>query len=98
MKFKIGSEVYEATPDNSCIFEGTTLIQGIFIDLEENYLFLPTEILDNSQELYREAQEEGIAYHTLLDYDPEAEPFVYIINAMCRMFAREVECSFEEPC
>ena len=90
MDIKSGDNVYRATPANAVIFTGETLIQGLYIDLDDDYLFISDEI-PNYPEVALTAKYEGIPVYDLDTYDPTAPPFCYIINFMCRMFAQEVE-------
>lgn len=85
---------YEATPENATIFEGNTLINGLYIDLDDDYLYIPNEpdYIPKYAEVRKQAVAEGIPVYKLDSYDPEAAPFCFIINAMCRLFRDEVDC------
>ena len=92
----IQGNCYEASPENTIIFVGDTLIQGIYLDLDEEYLFLPDDVCDDYDSVLERLVEENVPVWDLQTYDPEEEPFLFIINAMCRLFARELECLNEE--
>ncbi len=92
MFVNIHGEQYEFRDDNSIFYLGDTLIHGIYADLEEDeYVFIPTEVIGNIEQVLDAAEDEGIPLVELLQYDPEEEPFRFIINALCRFFRREVE-------
>jgi hypothetical protein len=99
MYLNIQGECYEVTKDNSIMFIGETLIHGLYADVgEDDYFFIPTEAMDEDavEPLLDALEEEGVKIADLLEYDPEAEPFRYIINALCRYFGREIECLDED--
>jgi hypothetical protein len=83
----------EATPENSAIFIGKTLLNGMYVDLDDDYLFLPAdpEVIECYEELKVQAAQEGIPVYELDSYDPESPPFCFCINALCRVFREEVE-------
>ena len=91
MNLNIHGECYEARPDNTIIFVGDTLIQGVYLDLDAEYLFVPDEAVDNYDAVLERLVDENIPVWDLQTYDPEDEPFIFIINAMCRYFAREID-------
>lgn len=93
MYVNIHGNVYEFEPENTTVFYGETMINGIYFDFpeEDTYLFVPEEVLENYDEVASEVICEGAAEIELNRYDPQAEPYLFIINAMCRLFAREVE-------
>jgi hypothetical protein len=93
MIFNVHGEEFEATPENAAIFTGTTLIQGLYIDYPDNYLFVPDdpEIIPDFAAIAARADEEGIPIYELDSYDPESEPFCFIINALCRVWRDEID-------
>lgn len=95
MYLNIQGEQYEVSKDNSIMFIGDTLIHGLYVDVDEDdYFFLPTEAMgeDEVEPFLDALEEEGVYISDLLEYDPEAAPFCFIINALCRYFGREIEC------
>jgi hypothetical protein len=93
-----GGEV-EATPANTAIFTGKTLLNGIYIDIEpDDYLFIPQDLeaVTNYPEVALSLKYEGVAVHELIAYDPESEPFCFMINALCRVFQAEIEDTLGE--
>lgn len=88
----VNGECYEAGPDNTIIFAGDTLITGVYLDLpEDQYLFIPDDVCTDYESVLERLIDEDVPIWDLQTYDPEEEPFIYIINAMCRLFAKEVE-------
>jgi len=88
----------EATPKNAIIITGDNLINGLYVDNDDDYLFVPDdpEIVPFYQELKEQGIAEGITVCEVLSYDPEAQPFCFIINALCRVFREEVEIRTNE--
>jgi hypothetical protein len=87
----------EATPANTAIFTGETMLSGIYVDIEpDDYLFIPEdlEMVRNYPEIALSLKFEGVAIHELVAYDPQSEPFCFMINALCRVFACEIEDTF----
>lgn len=92
MRIHVESIDYEATPQNTAIFIGSTLLNGIYSDIPpDNYVFIPEEYMTNYDEVVALMTEQGIATYQLEAYDPEAEPFCYMINARCRLFGLELD-------
>ena len=94
MKLNLEGERYEVNPENSVLYIGETLINGLYIDIEpDDYLFLPLEVLseDCIDSFLDALDNEGVEVVELEHYDPEQEPFIYIINGLCRFFAREID-------
>lgn len=93
MIFSVHGEEFEATPENAAVFTGTTLIKGLYIDYPDTYLFIPDdpEIIPEFEEIAVQAELSGIPRYELESYDPEAQPFCFIINALCRVFRGEVD-------
>lgn len=85
---------YEARPENAAIFEGKTLINGLYVDLDDDYLYIPNEpgYIPKYSQVREQAVAEGIPVYNLDSYDPESSPFCFIINAMCRLFRDEIDC------
>jgi hypothetical protein len=90
MKIEVHGLEFDANPANSAIFMGKTLLNGIYTDLDDDYVFIPAE-LPNYPEVAFKAKLEGIPVYEIDSYDPEATPFVFMINALCRLFREEVE-------
>lgn len=90
MLISVNDIEYEANCENSAIFTGTTLLNGMYTDLDDDYVFIPEE-LDNYPELATKAEDESIPVYELSEYDPNSPPFCFIINALCRVFRQEVD-------
>lgn len=86
------SEV-DATPENSVIFVGETLLNGVYVDDDDDYLFIPEDLeaVINYPELALALKYEGVPVYELEEYDPFSPPFCFIINALCRVFQAEIE-------
>lgn len=92
MYVNIDGEKYEFRDDNTIVYLGDTLIHGIYVDLpDEEYIFLPTEVISDLEGVLDSLEEENIPVVELRKYDPDEEPFCFIINALCRYFRREVD-------
>jgi hypothetical protein len=97
MFVNILGEHYEFRDDNSVVYLGETLIHGIYADLpDEQYIFIPSECIDDFEVVTSLVEADGIPVVELRRYDPEEEPFRFIINALCRYFSREVDNLDEE--
>lgn len=95
MKINVHGRDVEATPENSAIFTGSTLLNGMYTDLDDDYVFIPEE-LDSYPELALTAKYESIPVYDIKCYDPTSPPFCFMINALCRMFREEVEIACGE--
>lgn len=85
-----GCEI-EATPANAAIFTGETLLNGIYVDQDDDYVFIPEEVINNYVQVIEVMESENIPIYELATYDPEAQPFCYMINGLCRVFRLEIE-------
>ena len=83
----------EATPKNAAIFTGRTLLNGMYVDMDTDYLFLPADeqVITTYPEVKKQAIEEGIPVYEIITYDPEEAPFCFVINALCRVFRHEID-------
>lgn len=90
MRIDVHGLEINVTPENSAIFTGTTLLNGLYVDMDDDYVFIPEE-LPKYPEVALTAKSEGVPVYQLESYDPEATPFVFIINALCRVFREEIE-------
>lgn len=100
MKIGLDHVEFEATPENTVIFLGEeTLLAGIYTDLDDDYIFLPfnEDYIPNFGEIALQLKHEGVAVHMLREYDPEAQPFCFIISALCRMFRNEIDNTYDKP-
>jgi hypothetical protein len=90
MRIGVDNAEFDATPENTAIFSGSTLLNGIYTDLDDDYVFIPEDT-----ELYPEVvlmlMDEGIPAYRMDAYDPNAQPFCFIINALCRTFRKELD-------
>jgi hypothetical protein len=92
MYVNILGDTYEFNAENTIYFTGETLIDGVYADInEDDYVFIPTEAMDDPELILNTIIEEQIRVVDLVYYDPEAEPFCFIINALCRYFGREID-------
>lgn len=93
MRIAIDTAEFEATPANTAIFTGDTMLSGVYVDLVDDYVFLPKneEYIPNYPEIALSLKYEGIPVYDLQAYDPNAQPFCFIINALCRMFRNEID-------
>jgi hypothetical protein len=82
---------FEATPANTVIFTGTTLLNGIYTDLGEDYVFLPEFAVTDYPEVAAQLEQEHIAVYEMDSYDPNAAPFCFMINGLCRVFRCELD-------
>lgn len=89
MILSIHNKEFEVTPENSAAFTGNTLMNGMYTDLDDDYVFIPEQI-DGYDSLITQAINEGIPVYELEEYDPNAPPFCFMINALCRIFRDEV--------
>lgn len=97
MKLELNSQSFEATPANSVIFlSEETLLAGIYVDLDDDYVFLPQneDYIPNYPEIALTLKYEGVPVYDLQTYDPNAQPFCFIINALCRMFRNEIDNTY----
>ena len=92
-----GCEI-EATPANTAIFTGETLLNGIYVDADDDYLFIPQDLeaVTNYPELALSLKFEGVPVYDLQGYDPEDQPYCFMINALCRVFACEINDTLGE--
>lgn len=81
---------YTANPENSAVFRGETMMNGMYTDLDDDYAFIPQELPDYDLVVVQ-AVEEGIPIYDLVEYDPQKPPYCFIINALCRVFRDEIE-------
>jgi hypothetical protein len=93
MILELKGEQYELNRENTVIFTGETLLNGIYLDRDDDYLFLPNdgEVIPCYQELEDALAGEGVTVYELDSYDPIAQPFCFIINALCRVFRSELD-------
>lgn len=96
MRIGIDEYDFEATPANTVIFTGDSMLAGVYCDLDDDYVFLPhnEEYIPNYPEIALTLMYEGVEVHELGGYDPNAQPFCFIINALCRMFRNEIENTY----
>lgn len=91
MRIEVRNYEYEATPDNTHIFIGETLLNGVYTDLDDDYVFIPQSESRDYVKLAVGLKKEGVEYSKLQEYDPEEEPYCYMINALCRQFRNEID-------
>ena len=96
MYVNIHGNKFELNSDNSTYYTGETLIEGLYIDLDDDYIFIPTESMADPEAVLDIVEDECIPVSEIVSYDPNADPFKYIINAMCRYFAEEIDCLNED--
>lgn len=91
MQVSVEGQVFESNPANTVIFTGTTLLNGIYVDQDDDYLFIPEGVIGNYEEVTELMQAEDIAVYEMDSYDPEAVPFCFMINGLCRVFRCELD-------
>jgi hypothetical protein len=98
MILELKGEHYDLNRENTVIFTGETLLNGSFTDMDDDYLFLPNdpEIIPGYQEVEDALIAEGVTVYELDEYDPTAQPFCFIINALCRVFRSELDVVLTE--
>ncbi len=84
---------FDATPDNAVLIIGTTLLNSIYVDMQDDYFVIPAVPNRDYIQLAVALHNEGVP--TLRvdrdEYDPTAEPFVHVINGLCRAFGKELD-------
>jgi hypothetical protein len=90
MRIGVDNAEFDATPENTKIFTGSTLINSIYVDFPEDYVVIPPES-DGYDDVVLALIEEGIESEEVHRYDPNAQPFCFIINALCRTFRKELD-------
>lgn len=91
MRISVLGMEYEATPANTVIFTGTTLLNGVYSDLDDDYVFLPEYAVDGYSDVVDLLVGEHITVYDMESYDPTAQPFCFMINGLCRVFRSEIE-------
>lgn len=91
MYLNVHGEKFEINDENAVLYTGDTLINGVYADYNTEYLFIPLEAIEEPDVLLDIVEEEGVPVVELYRYDPEDEPFCFIINALCRYFRREID-------
>jgi len=93
MRIEVDNAEYEATPTNTIIFIGETLINGIYTDLdpEPDYVMIPATPTTGYIQLATNLYQEGIPAVRIDSYDPNADPYVHMIAGICRAFRHELD-------
>jgi len=91
MRVHINELEYEANEGNTVIFTGETMLSGIYTDIDDDYVFVPEGVMTNYSEVTQLMTEQNIPVYELDSYDPEAQPFCFMINALCRIFRQELD-------
>lgn len=92
MIIELSSGEFEVTPKNGAFFRGNTLINCLYVDFPDDYIVIPKDenVTPAYENVYEQGIKEGIPVYDLHDYDPEAFPICFIINAYCRLFRDEI--------
>lgn len=91
MHIEVKNMQYEATPANTAVFIGKTLLNGIYTDLGDDYVFIPEGSVEGYDEVTSLLVQEQVAVYELESYDPNAQPFCFMINGLCRVFRCELD-------
>lgn len=93
MHIEVANAQYEATPDNTILVIGTTLLNSIYTDIGDDYVVIPAVPTRGYIQLAVALHNEGVPTVRLDrdEYDPTAEPYVHIINGLCRAFRKELD-------
>lgn len=93
MEIQVDNARYEATPQNTVMYIGETLLNCVYTDLGDDYVVIPAELTREYVQRAIELHREGVPIQRVNagEYDPTAEPFVHIINGQCRAFRHELD-------
>lgn len=93
MRIEARNCTFEATPDNTVMYIGETLLNCIYTDLGDDYVTIPAELTRNYVQTAIGLHKEGVPVERVHtgEYDPTEVPFVHIINGLCRAFRYEVD-------
>lgn len=86
-----GLQPFEATAVNTAIFTGSTMLNGIYCDMDDDYVFIPEGVIGNYEEVVSLMQQEMIPTYNMDGYDPNAQPFCFMINGLCRVFRKQLD-------
>jgi hypothetical protein len=86
-----GLQPFEANAVNTAIFTGSTMLSGIYCDQDDDYVFIPEGVIGNYDEVVSLMQEEQIPTYNMDGYDPNAQPFCFMINGLCRVFRTQLD-------
>lgn len=93
MEIQVDNARYEATPLNTVMYIGETLLNCIYTDLGDDYVTIPAKLSREYVQTAVGLHNEGVPVERVHtgEYDPTAEPFVHIINGLCRAFRHEID-------
>jgi hypothetical protein len=91
MRIGIDNCEYEANAENTAIFVGTTLLNGVYTDLDDDYVFIPENDSQDYANVVVRLVQEGVTAYRMDGYDSNSEPFCFIINSLCRAFKKELD-------
>ena len=91
MRIEVSNTEYDATPDNSILIIGATLLNSVYTDMGEDYVVIPAVPSKGYIQLAVALHNEGIPTLRVDEYDPNAEPYVHIIDGLCRAFRKELD-------
>lgn len=91
MRIEVDNASYDAVAENTVVYIGNTLLNSIYTDLDEDYSVIPAIPSKGYAQLVIELQRQGVPIERVTEYDPTAEPYVYIINGLCRAFRSELD-------
>ena len=91
MRIEAKNQEFDATPQNTILVIGETLLNSIYTDMGDDYYVIPAMPTSGYIQLAVALHNEGIPTLRVDKYDPKAEPFVHIINGLCRAFKNEVD-------
>lgn len=91
MRIEVDNAIFEANSGNTHIFLGKTMLSGVYVDLDDDYVFIPENDSQDYANVVVHLVEEGVIPETLKSYNPNAEPYCFIINSLCRAFRKELD-------
>jgi hypothetical protein len=91
MRIESNNCEYEANAANTTIYTGETLINSVYTDLDDDYSVIPENTSQDYVNVLVRLIQEGVTAYRVESYDPNAEPFCFIINGICRAFRKELD-------
>lgn len=82
----------ELDVERSFILTGHGIMDGVYIDTPTDYGFVP-EDAEEYEGMMLWALDEGIVQRPFnpATFDPNTEPYCYVINALCKRFKGELD-------
>jgi hypothetical protein len=92
----VNNSEFEAHPENAAVIRCTNdMMNGFFVDYPDTYAFIPAET-DGYELIFDHAVDEGIPVYDIEAYNPDMEPFKWIVNCLARLTVQAAQELLEE--